>query len=149
MQRAYWCAYTSRCHYIAYPSYSGYCFCHFDIEVACQPSQRQKHVARTEGQSRLDAPSQPFSAMITDGSDSCITIKLIFIRCRMPHTLCILDFGKRYPIIIKWRDAESRLAMQHQARSTTLSQPQGRSTKSQTWCQVDFITLFGSYSSSS
>ena len=65
----------------------------FDIEVACQPSQRQKYIARTEGQSRLDAPSQPFSAMITDGSDSCITIKLIFIRCRMPHTLCVFDFS--------------------------------------------------------
>ena len=93
----------------------------FDIEVACQPSQRQKHIARTEGQSRLDAPSQPFSAMITDGSDSCITIKFICIRCRMPHTLCVLDFGKLHLIITKWRDAESRLAMQHQARSTTLA----------------------------
>lgn len=110
----------------------------FNIEVACQPSQRQKYIARTEGQSRLDAPSQPFSAMIPHGPDNCITIKLIFIRCRMPHTLCVLDFGKRYPIIIKWRDAESRLAMQHQARSTTLAQPQGRSTKSQAWRQVDF-----------
>ena len=48
----------------------------FNIEVACQPSQRQKYIARTEGQSRLEAPSQPFSAMITHGSDSCITIKL-------------------------------------------------------------------------
>ena len=74
-----------------------------------------------------------FSAMITDGSDSYIAIKFICIRCRMPHTLCVLDFGKRYYIIIKWRDAESRLAMQHQARSTTLAQPQGRSTKSQAW----------------
>jgi len=110
----------------------------FNIEVARQPSQRQKYIARTEGQSRLDAPSQPFSAMIPHGSGSYIAIKLICIRCRMPHTLCVLDFGKRYPIIIKWRDAKSRLAMQHQARSTTLAQPQGRSTKSQTWCQVDF-----------
>ena len=38
----------------------------FDIEVAGQPSQRQKNIARTEGQSRLDTPSQPFSAMITE-----------------------------------------------------------------------------------
>lgn len=110
----------------------------FDIEVACQPSQRQKYITRTEGQSRLDAASQPFSSMIPHGSDSCIAIKLICIRCRMPHTLCILDFGKRHPIIIKWRDAESRLALQHQARSTMLAQPQGRSTKSQAWCQIDF-----------
>ena len=44
----------------------------FDIEVACQPSQRQKYITRTEGQSRLDAPSQPFSAMIPHGSGSYI-----------------------------------------------------------------------------